>query len=222
MQNPHIQKLWLFLQPASVGFFLCLPFDPDYGRIKSLKSVNDLLLHYVFLYPSNFLYIRHNSREASSHSAGQAIQCILWEQKVHYLVHRSPKWAKWIQYTTSQYFFNLQFNILIPSSQGSQVLSSVRYSDYNFLVWFKFPRVVTMNVSMHECMWVEACHFQWLCGNLSQFITDSSRNVLKAGDIYMLQLAVWLSVHPHKPYPNSAHNCSSTTNWSASRPVVAV
>jgi hypothetical protein len=42
----------------------------------------------------------------------------------------------------------------------------------------------------------------------------TSHSVARAGDIYTLHPAAWLSVHPHKHYPTSAHNCSSA-NWFA-------
>lgn len=60
------------------------------------------------------------------------------------------------------------------------------------------------------------------CGNLPQGVTDNSHSVLKAGDIYRLQLVAWLSVHPHKHSPISAHNRSSNINWFACCPVVMV
>jgi hypothetical protein len=40
---------------------------------------------------------------------------------------------------------------------------------------------------------------------------DNSHSVARAGNIYTSQLATWLSGHPHKRYPISAHNCSSIT-----------
>jgi hypothetical protein len=39
--------------------------------------------------------------------------------------------------------------------------------------------------------------------------TDNSHRVAGAADIYTSQPATWLSGHPHKRYPVSAHNCSS-------------
>jgi hypothetical protein len=51
MQNLQIKKFWLYLLPASVGFLLGLPFDPEDGRSKFLQSVGEFLLDYVLLYP---------------------------------------------------------------------------------------------------------------------------------------------------------------------------
>jgi hypothetical protein len=41
--------------------------------------------------PSESNYIEHSySRKAKSRSAGQGVQDLLWNQKVHYSVHNSP------------------------------------------------------------------------------------------------------------------------------------
>jgi hypothetical protein len=46
--------------------------------------------------------------------------------------------------------------------------------------------------------------------------TDNSHSPARAGDIYTLQLATWLSVQPQKRYPISDHH-SNKVHWSVRR-----
>jgi hypothetical protein len=58
--------------------------------------------------------------------------------------------------------------------------------------------------------------------HLPQCKTDNPHIVARAGDIYTLQLAAWLSVHPHKCYPISTLPSKKSVKMRASGTLASV
>jgi hypothetical protein len=50
------------------------------------------------------------------HPAGQVILRLLWNPKVHYRVYNSPPLVPILSHILTNYFFNIQHNIILPST----------------------------------------------------------------------------------------------------------
>jgi hypothetical protein len=77
--------------------------------------------------------------EAGSHSASQESPHILWNQKIHYLLHKNPSLGLSPSHLNSvhnltTHFFKIQFHITLPSTpRSSKWPFSFRISDQNFV-----------------------------------------------------------------------------------------
>jgi hypothetical protein len=87
--------------------------------------------------------------EANSPSASQRNPCLLWNQEVHYRIHKSPPLVHILSQINPinnlpPYFPQIHTNIILPSTPRSSILGlHFRFSDQNFVRIFISPMHAT-------------------------------------------------------------------------------
>ena len=90
------------------------------------------------------------SPEAKGSSGSQEIGRILWNPKVHYRIHNSPPSIPILSYTNPAHdppfhFFNINFNIILPSTPMSSKWPLSYWFPHQYHVW-------TLPLPHNRCM----------------------------------------------------------------------
>ena len=105
-----------------------------------LGCVHIFTVHYLVTYLLTYSMEQSPSWEANRFSASQEIPHILWNLKVHYLIHMSPPLIPILTqldpvHTPSSHFLKIHLNIIHPSAPG--------YSKWSLSLGFPPPKPCT-------------------------------------------------------------------------------